>query len=249
MNSGDEVVGYACTAGNASCRAFLFTGVAAINLGSLGGNSVANDINDQGQAAGSSYLAGSSAQHAFLHTGGVLQDLGTLGGTSSEAFGINEHAHVVGTAQIAGGAARAFLWRNGAMIDLNAVLPARSGWVLQSANGISDGGQIIGTGTLNGVSRAFLLTPPADLAVHAFGGSTNADSNLPRGAEVGRTIRFVLTPDHHSDQGHSLYGARLTHTLTGPIKLVDVAPHRDSDRCIVTPKVIACELWPAWCWP
>jgi hypothetical protein len=45
------------------------------------------------------------------------------------------------------------------MLDLNSLIPANSGWVLQFANGINDQGQIVGEGTLNGQAEGFLLTP------------------------------------------------------------------------------------------
>ena len=57
-------------------------------------------------------------------------------------------------------APRAFLSDAGeAMVDLNALLPADSGWVLLSANAINDAGQIAGEGIFGGEVRAFLLTP------------------------------------------------------------------------------------------
>ena len=45
------------------------------------------------------------------------------------------------------------------MLDLNNLIPANSGWLLQQATAINDQGQIVGYGTLNGQSEAFLLTP------------------------------------------------------------------------------------------
>ena len=53
----------------------------------------------------------------------------------------------------------AFLYVFGRMRDLNALIPHGSGWVLSEANGINDVGQIVGTGTKNGQTRAFLLNP------------------------------------------------------------------------------------------
>ena len=86
------------------------------------------------------------------------------------------------------GQQRAFLWRNGVMTDLNTLLPAASGWLLQVATSISDGGQIVGYGTLNGHQPG---VPP-----HAADGPCRCalaapysqhDSNLPRdGIEVGK---------------------------------------------------------------
>ena len=39
------------------------------------------------------------------------------------------------------------------------MIPAGSGWVLISANGINAAGQIVGMGTHNSKTRGFLLTP------------------------------------------------------------------------------------------
>jgi hypothetical protein len=54
--------------------------------------------------------------------------------------------------------ARAFIYKNGRMDDLNAFLPQKSGW-LTGATGINDSGQITEGGLHNGVLAAFLLTP------------------------------------------------------------------------------------------
>ena len=59
-----------------------------------------------------------------------------------------------------GGATRPFTWRAGTITDLNTVLSAGSPWVLTAANDINDLGQIAGYGRVNGVTRAFILTPP-----------------------------------------------------------------------------------------
>jgi probable HAF family extracellular repeat protein len=238
VNSAYDIAGYACTAGNASCRAFVVRDGVPTNLGSLGGNSVANGINENGLIVGASVVTGTT-RHAFLYSGSAMVDLGTLGGANSEATAINERGDVVGTAQTSSGAYRAFLWRNGSMIDLNTLLPAGSNWVLQSAASISDGGQVVGTGTFNGRTRAFLLTPPTDLRVTIGGVRSQSDSNLPRGVEVGKNIMFVTSVQAISDQGITIYGAQTTHTLTGPAEFFE-ARGDDGDTCEVTPKVVTC---------
>jgi len=244
VNANDDIVGYACTAGNASCTAFLFTGGVATSLGSLGGNSVANRINDSLQVVGTSFLADGTTTRAFLHQNAAMVDLGTLGGTNSEGLSINGRGEVVGSAQDASGAPRAFLWRNGVMIDLNSVLPAGSGWVLTTASGISEGGQIVGTGLLNGVKKGFLLTPDTDLEVRIGGVRSQSDSNLPRGVEVGKTIRVVLSLQvATADQPIALYGARLTDTLTGPAEYVSAQGYDDAN-CAVTARVVTCDFLP-----
>lgn len=88
-------------------------------------------------------------------------DLGSLGGGSSEAFDINNHGHVVGKATYSlDQKNHAFIWRNGIMQDLNDYLPSDSDWILKSANGINDKGQIVGSAyneVLN-CYHAFLLS-------------------------------------------------------------------------------------------
>ena len=54
---------------------------------------------------------------------------------------------------------RPFLWSaNKGMQDLNMLIPV-SDWVLNSVSDINVWGQIVGSGTLNGESHGFLLTP------------------------------------------------------------------------------------------
>jgi hypothetical protein len=45
------------------------------------------------------------------------------------------------------------------MRDLNALISANSGWVLQIARAINVAGEIVGTGAVEGTQHAFLLTP------------------------------------------------------------------------------------------
>ena len=240
----DQIVGYTCTAGNASCRAFRVKEGVATTLPSLGGNAIANAINDREQIVGVSATANAAVSHAFLFSGGALSDLGTLGGASSEALGINTRGEIVGWSDVAGGGTHAFLWRDAMLIDLNDTLPSGSGWVLQKATAISDGGQIAGAGTFNGSPRAFLLTPPVDAMVFEGGYRSQQTSNLPVGVEAGRNIRFVNSVVGRPDPV-TIYGARLTTTLTGPAEYIAVRGY-DSDgaECQLSPRTITCDLLP-----
>ena len=244
---GGVIVGYSCTAGNASCRAVQFANGVATTLFTLGGNSVANSLNFNGQIAGTSALADPTVKHAvFLVAPGQLPtDLGTLGGRNSEAFDINDRGHVVGTSDTASSGPHAFWWDGTTMMDLNAFLPAGSGWVLQSATGISEGGQIVGTGTHNGAMRGFILTPPTDLQLFPGGARSQADGNLPRGVEAGNEIRFVSSVVSFVDTGRTIYGSKVTFTLTGPGVYSSIRGYdNNAPECRLTAKVITCDAPP-----
>jgi probable HAF family extracellular repeat protein len=90
-----------------------------------------------------------------------MEDLGTLpGDASSYASALNVFDIVVGTSTSSDlEVNRAFVWtKRTGMIDLNTLLPPDSGWTLTNATGINIFGQIVGNGTINGQTNAFLLT-------------------------------------------------------------------------------------------
>jgi probable HAF family extracellular repeat protein len=130
--------------------------------GRLGGNH-ACAINNKGQVVGHSDLTNDTTFHAYLWpnpTTGKMQDLETLQGDfASVALGLNDRGEVVG-ASLAANSARAFLWENGTMFDLNKLIPPNSGWQLQFAKSINSRGEIVGTGTTStGETHGFLAIP------------------------------------------------------------------------------------------
>ncbi len=117
--------------------------------------------------------------HAFSWTKAHgMQDLGTLPSDSmSMAYAVNLFGQVIGTSGNSttepeykgiefGGimstavVGRPFVWtqKNG-MQDLNTLIPASTGWVLNTATGINVWGQIVGSGVHDGQTHGFLLTP------------------------------------------------------------------------------------------
>jgi probable HAF family extracellular repeat protein len=166
INRFGQVVGYSgASSNNSSFYAFIWSKTTGMkNLGRLpgGGGSVATAINDLGQIAGYSGC-GTGCQHAVLWSKakGSMLDLGVPpGATYSVTGGINNVGQVVGWAFYGGYDNRAFVWSpSTGMLDLNNLIPANSGWLLQGARAINDQGQIVGYGTLNGQTEAFLLTP------------------------------------------------------------------------------------------
>jgi probable HAF family extracellular repeat protein len=149
------------------------------DLGTLGGvESEATAINDKGTIIGYSEVTGTTTtKQAFNYRHGKMTDLGTLAGSKeSFAYALNDFGEIVGLSgervegpgeirecdgigNETGFSGHAFLYRHGAMVDLNTLLPPNSGWTLTIAKGINDSGEIVGTGFHNGVKRGFLLTP------------------------------------------------------------------------------------------
>ena len=129
----------------------------------------ANAINDNDLVIGYvefSNSSGLSTSHPYIwdEAGNTTYDLYTLTGFTGAANAVNNLGTVVGSIFVSGNpASHAFLWQKGgaSIIDLNSLLPANSGWVLESADAINTNGQIVGTGLLNGQSHAFLLNTSA----------------------------------------------------------------------------------------
>ena len=120
-------------------------------------------MNDRGQVIGLAELPTKPIRthHAFLYDSGVTSDLNAMTGnltTNLYPTAINNQGWIVGTIRHHGN--RAFLYRDGKLIDLSTLLPPDSGWSLQEAIGLNDAGQIVGYGlNASGQPACFLLTP------------------------------------------------------------------------------------------
>jgi probable HAF family extracellular repeat protein len=197
INASGQVVGWAELPGDVSTHAFRTAPNgpidAASDLGTLGGPiSGAYGVNDKGRVVGTSdTVPGPAARptHAFRTApNGPIEatgDLGTLGGTVSGAYGINNLDQVVGYSTISpadGGGVHAFFCdASGPMVDLNALIPAGTGWVLTHAHSINDAGQIAGVGTIDGQTHAFLLTPTPEPGAAAALAAALAGATWRRG--------------------------------------------------------------------
>ena len=170
LNDANSAVGYSRrdTTSSVSQATLWRPGLAPLNLGSLQSNSFsqAYAINASGVIAGSAVAGqtggGTDITQAALWTVAgnsvSLQALGSLGRTFSEAKDINVAGQVIGYAtNTAGSPQRAFIWQDGTMFDLNSFIDPASGFTLATAEGINNRGDIVGWGTVGGVTHAYVL--------------------------------------------------------------------------------------------
>lgn len=191
VNDAGQVAGWAKVGTDPyiSEHAFLWNGsMQDLGTGSWAQSS-ARGINNNGDVVGRLINEGNGTDwHASLSQGGGgMQD---LGGSLSTAYDINNAGLIVGES---GG--HAVLWEHSQLKDLNSLIPANSGWVLQNARAINNKGQIVGKGMFNGQTRAFLLKPNAYHWTNPSGGSWHLTTNWdPQGDPGdGDTVIFDLS--------------------------------------------------------
>jgi len=157
LNNSGMVIGESTTI-DEETHAFACVGTNMVDLGTFGGTySSAVDVNNAGQVIGIANTTDDMQTHGFIYSGGTLTDLGHLGGDYSDARAINDLGQVVGSSDNAESRARAFIWQDGVMTDLNTLLPPGSGWVLEDAGFINNAGRIVGTGRYLGSFKPYIL--------------------------------------------------------------------------------------------
>jgi probable HAF family extracellular repeat protein len=157
INDNGLVIGASgiCSNGSLPIHGVVWQDGMPTDLGNLGGvlNTLPWAINSRGQVVGNSDLAGDNNQpplqpppfHTFLWTkDSGMQDLGTLpGDLYSGAFGINEQGQVIGGSCTQNfNLCRAFLWQNGVMTDVDALVMGPTSLHLWFGNDINSRGEI-----------------------------------------------------------------------------------------------------------
>lgn len=181
INDRDQVVGYSGDwygfddQGNINYygiwHATLWDRGEVFDLGTLGGPvSQAYAINNRGQTVGWSWTPDMVMTAVLWPQPGETVALPSFPGKAhSTAISINTGGDIVGgcadawifqtgTLVLTPGA-RAVLWKDGAVYDLNAFMPAGSDYVLILAEAINDRGQIVVTGWNGSQQHLFLLQP------------------------------------------------------------------------------------------
>ena len=151
------------------------------DLGTLGGLSCAQSINELGQVVGFSTLPNNQTR-AFVYAQGRMWDLGTLmSGSDSYATAINNKGQVVGTAY-ATGYSHAFLFQNGQMQDLGTL-----GGKSSEAHSINDNGVIVGVADISsGDQRGFyyLNNKMFDLGTLGFNSVSSSATYINNNNEI-----------------------------------------------------------------
>ncbi len=139
------------------------------DIGSLGGETwnTPTAINERGEVVGFASQPGddpdSPQLRAFYWTKGQgIQEIRPLEGhLTTRAWGINKWGFVVGTSCPATGRCRAFVWKDGAIADLNGLVAISETDHLDSAQDINDFGQITGrvVNLATGLRNAYVATP------------------------------------------------------------------------------------------
>jgi hypothetical protein len=176
INNSGQIAGWVHNAGGNTYGAFwAATGASVKMLDAVAiTRPVGRGINAAGLIVGAGTLGGKSRAAVWPTSNSPVQDLGALNGGTGVSFarGVNNSATIVGYSEAGGGQDRAVAWKasvdpsTGAMAwslsDLNDLIPASSGWVLESAGAVNDAGWIVGTGiNPQGAIAGFLLKPSA----------------------------------------------------------------------------------------
>jgi probable HAF family extracellular repeat protein len=196
INDSGEVVGISglCSiaVGGASAEhALVWRNGRPIDLGNIGGHAwnTPTSVNNRGEIVGFANTSGDEnaplSPVAFLWTkeSGKMQKLPRLeDDQTSAAYDINEEGQIVGVSNGGPVGSRAFLYQNGTIHDLNALVVGDSPLYLLIAQGINSRGEIVGTAVdQNDRQVGFLAVP-------AYGDGVQAGASAKSGESAARNV-------------------------------------------------------------
>jgi probable HAF family extracellular repeat protein len=151
INNSGQIAGTSTTAGDVASHAFRYSGGSLQDLGTLGGsNSYGNAINNEGVVAGGAYTTSDPVglDPCYWSPSSGIHDLGPYSYVpNGQAFAINDHGHLVGTAVNDSGVGfDAFGWTSTKLyVDLGYL-----GGRVSEAHGIDSSGQVVGWSNVGG---------------------------------------------------------------------------------------------------
>lgn len=170
INNAGQVIG-TFTSATGNYQGFFYSGGKTIELGGLQGSSPSFTntplaLSSNGIVAGIAYIPNSSPAQspAYIYVNGVMSTIPLYRGNQFIPSSVNAQGLVLGGATIAVNNFSNFqqlLYNstNGVFTPLTSLLPANSGWTVNSGLSINDQGQILATATENGVAHLVELSP------------------------------------------------------------------------------------------
>lgn len=196
INDLGQVIGISGLCSNAvggasAIHALLWENGRPVDLGNVGGHAwnTPVSLNNHGQIVGFANTSGDKnaplSPSAFLWTkeSGKMEKLPRLDDDqTSAAYDINERGQIVGVSNGGPIGARAFLYEDGMIKDLNDLVQPDSSLYLLLAQGVNDRGEIVGTALdASGDQVGFLAVP-------AYGGASEENSSKATGDNNSRKL-------------------------------------------------------------
>jgi probable HAF family extracellular repeat protein len=166
INQLGQIAGYS-TAPSGGQHAFLYSNGNMQDLSGPTGyvNSYAFGINNGGEIVAEALVnsaAGNNSLQLFSYRNGMMTILNSQPTSDpalvlANAGAINDDGQIVWT--VVSPSLVDYYSDATGIVDLNSAIDPSSGWTLSFAYDINNSGQIVGTGTLNGETHGYLLTP------------------------------------------------------------------------------------------
>jgi probable HAF family extracellular repeat protein len=171
LNNRGQAVGVSQLAGNQITHPFYWDRRRGlVDMGTLGGpTGEALDISDSGLAVGTADRP-DGTHHAFVWQDGVMTNVGVVpGDLCSNGRASNSRGQAIGTStDCMGNVKHMFLWENGSIYDLTALILPGSDLQVFEAWDMNDQGEVAAIGQLpNGDQHAVLLIPASHEEVAA----------------------------------------------------------------------------------